>query len=193
MTTPHVALNCLINCPPSGTSFDNSAPELSFSKIINLYRGQFSRKRRVFVTVVLLQETSAVLSLWKLCEERGYTYQWKSGQNPRELIAIYPTMYHLGFLEYQRVLPLLRLHLPLHHLHHRIQYLMLTNTQKIQCKKEVEVRVKSFWETRCMKPQKSKTKNGESEEVQRDISHELPDWLQEIREKLVDGSTSTEP
>ena len=69
-----------------------------------------------------------------------------------------PTMYHLWFLEYQRVLPQLRLHLPLHHLPHRIQYLMLTETQKIQYKKEVEVRVKSFGETRCIIPQKPKTK-----------------------------------
>ena len=46
-----------------------------------------------------------------------------------------------------------------------------------------------------MNPQKPKTKitNEESEEVQRDISHELPDWLQEFRENLVDESTSTEP
>ena len=33
-------------------------------------------------------------------------------------------------------------------------------------------------------------KNRESKEVQRDISHELPDWLQEFRENLVDESTS---
>ena len=32
--------------------------------------------------------------------------------------------------------------------------------------------------------------NGESEEVQRDISHELPDWLQEFRENWVDESPS---
>ena len=36
------------------------------------------------------------------------------------------------------------------------------------------------------------TKNGESEEVQRDMSHELPDWLQEFRETLVDESVPTE-
>ena len=30
---------------------------------------------------MLLQETPAVLSLGKLCEEHGYTYHWKSGQN----------------------------------------------------------------------------------------------------------------
>ena len=37
-----------------------------------------------------------------------------------------------------------------------------------------------------MNPQKpkNKSKNEESKEVQRDISHELPDWLQEIRENL---------
>ena len=39
----------------------------------------------------------------------------------------------------------------------------------------------------------NKNKNGESEEVQRDISHELPDWLQEFRENLNDESASTEP
>ena len=54
---------------------------------------------------------------------------------------------------------------------------MSTDSPKNQYQKEVEVRVKSFGETRCMNPQKPKTKikKGESEEVQRDISHELPD------------------
>ena len=58
-----------------------------------------------------------------------------SSKTARELITTYPTVYHLWFLEYQRVLPLLRLHLPLHHLHHKIPYLMSTDTQKIQYKK----------------------------------------------------------
>ena len=35
-----------------------------------------------FVTVHLLEETLAVLSLGKLCEEHGYTYEWASGQKP---------------------------------------------------------------------------------------------------------------
>ena len=54
---------------------------------------------------MLLEETPAVLSLVKLCEEHGYTYHWTSGQTPhlvkraRKLIAIYHTMYHLWFLE----------------------------------------------------------------------------------------------
>ena len=74
-----------------------------------------------------------------------------SSEMARELIAVYPTMYHLWFLVYQRVLPQLHFHLLL-------PCLMSTDRPKIQYKKEVEVRVKSFGETRCMNPQKPKTK-----------------------------------
>ena len=41
--------------------------------------------------------------------------------------------------------------------------------------------------------QESTETTGESEEVLRDTSHELPDWLQEFRKNLVDESASTEP
>ena len=37
----------------------------------------------LFVTVQLLKETPAVLSLGKLCEDHGYSYEWVSGQKPR--------------------------------------------------------------------------------------------------------------
>ena len=76
----------------------------------------------------------------------------------RELIAKNRAVYHLLFLVYRRVLPQLHIHLLLHHLHHRIPFLMTTDTPKIQYQKEVEVRVESFGETRCMKRQKPKTK-----------------------------------
>ena len=36
----------------------------------------------LFVTVMLLQETPAVLSLGKLCEDHGKTYHWTSCQKP---------------------------------------------------------------------------------------------------------------
>ena len=37
----------------------------------------------LFVTVQILEDTPAVPSLGKLCEEHGYTYGWASGQNPQ--------------------------------------------------------------------------------------------------------------
>ena len=36
-----------------------------------------------FVTVQLLEETRAVLSLGKLCKDHGYSHEWVSGQGPR--------------------------------------------------------------------------------------------------------------
>ena len=35
------------------------------------------------VTVMLLEDTLAVLSLGKLCEDHGYSYHWTSGQKPQ--------------------------------------------------------------------------------------------------------------
>ena len=51
----------------------------------------------LFVTVMLLEETPAVLSLGKLCEDHGYGYHWTSGHKPHltkngkiiQLMAIY--------------------------------------------------------------------------------------------------------
>ena len=79
-----------------------------------------------------------------------------STEMARKLIAILRTTYHLWFLVSQRVLPQLNIHLLLRYLHHKIPYLMSTDAPKIQYKKEVEVRVEE--ETRCMNPQKPKTK-----------------------------------
>ena len=36
----------------------------------------------LFVTVLFLEETPPVLSLWKLCEDHGFSYHWTSGQKP---------------------------------------------------------------------------------------------------------------
>ena len=40
------------------------------------------RSCSLYVTVQLLEDTPAVLSLEKLCEEHGYYYEWASGQKP---------------------------------------------------------------------------------------------------------------
>ena len=42
----------------------------------------YVRELDVFLTVKLLEDTPAVLSLKKLCDEHGYSYEWINGQKP---------------------------------------------------------------------------------------------------------------
>ena len=46
----------------------------------------YVRELDLFVTVMLLEKTPAVLSLGKLCEEYGYSYHWTSGRKPHHII-----------------------------------------------------------------------------------------------------------
>ena len=43
----------------------------------------YVRELDLFVTVMLLQDTPAVLSLGTLCDDHWYTYHWTSGQKPQ--------------------------------------------------------------------------------------------------------------
>ena len=45
----------------------------------------FVKQLDLFVKVMLLEDTAAVVSLGKLCECHGYTYHWTSGQKPRSI------------------------------------------------------------------------------------------------------------
>ena len=67
----------------------------------------------LFVTVQLLEETPAALSLGKLCEDHGYSHEWVSGQKPR--LARRTVSYLSSFQAY---LPILEAFRPLHR-HHR--------------------------------------------------------------------------
>ena len=43
----------------------------------------FDQDLNLFVTLQPLEETPAVLSMGKLCEDHGYSFEWVSGQKPR--------------------------------------------------------------------------------------------------------------
>ena len=91
-----------------------------------------------------------------------------SQKKARELIPTYHSLCHSLSLVYRRV--------PLHHPHLLLQHLP-------HKPKEVEVRVRSYGETCCINRQKPKTNKDEGhEEVQSDLLHDLPDWLQDFRE-----------
>ena len=69
------------------------------------------RELNKFLTMKVLEDTPAVLSLGKLCDEHGYSYEWITGQKPHLIetvfgySAILRTSFLSWFLVYQRVLP----------------------------------------------------------------------------------------
>ena len=42
----------------------------------------YVRELDIFLTMKVLEDTPAVLSLGKLCDENGYSYEWINGQKP---------------------------------------------------------------------------------------------------------------
>ena len=71
----------------------------------------YVRELEKFLTVKLLEDTPAVLSLGKLCDEHGYSYEWINGQKPHLIKKVFgynvirKTSYRSWFLVYERVLP----------------------------------------------------------------------------------------
>ena len=150
---------------------------------------------------MLREEIPAMLSLEKLCEDHGYTYHWISGQKPQLIrngkrivckISNYVLFVVLGLsASFSSTTP--------------------SPTSPSSSSQDSVFDVNRYTENPVPERRRSasgelrgdplhettetesKHKNGESEEVQRGISHEFPDWLQEFRVNLVDESTSTEP
>ena len=139
---------------------------------------------------MLLDETPAVLSLAGSAVKKHLI---RNGKRTDCNISNYVPF--LWFLVYQRVLLHLHIHLLLHHLYHRMPYLMSAHTRIIPQPEEVEARMRSFGETRNINPAETENTNENEghEEVQGNLLHELPDWLQDFREHLVDERNPLEP
>ena len=143
----------------------------------------------LFVTVQSLEETvAAVLSLGKLCEDHGYSYEWVNGQKPRwtkEGKTI--NCMQNGQLrtsccsrDYPPVLGAYRRQ----HRHRR------TCLQQVQPKSEV---TNHLHESGADHPQKHKTKikRGMTVEMRTTRLRDLPDWLEESTDNLEDRSACT--
>ena len=66
----------------------------------------------IFLTMKVLEDTPAVLSLGKLCDENGYSYEWINGQQPhliKKTVFGYRATRRTSFLSWflvcHRVLP----------------------------------------------------------------------------------------
>ena len=111
-----------------------------------------SKNMDLFVKVMLLEETPAVLSLGKLCKDHGYTYHWTRDQKPH--------LTKKGQENWLQYLKLCAIRSPwfiywfLYNAHTYFFIILITGfciwryqTPNIQYPKEVEVRVRSYGET----------------------------------------------
>ena len=60
----------------------------------------YVEKLDIFLTMKVIENTPAVLSLGKLCDENGYSYEWINGQKPHLItkgIRIQCNMFFLRF------------------------------------------------------------------------------------------------
>ena len=121
----------------------------------------YVKELHLFVTVMLLEETPAVLSLGKLCEDHGCTYHWTSGQKPhltknvkRNDCNIFPYVPFVvpGLSTSSSATPTPTSSSS----SSQDSVLTSADTPRIQYPKEVEVRVRSYGETRCINQQKPK-------------------------------------
>ena len=152
----------------------------------------------LFVKVMLLEETPAVLG--KLREDHGYTYRWISGRKPH-LIRNGKRI----DCNNSKYVPFAVLGLSASSCSTAPSPTSPSSSSQDSVfdnrytENPATKRSESMSEELRGDPShgsaetENRNKNGESEEVQRDISHELPAWLQEFRENLVDESISTEP
>ena len=150
----------------------------------------------LFVKVVLLQETPAVLSLVKLCEEHGYTYHSKSGQNLHLVkngkridcnVSNYVPFVVPGTSTSSSSTTPSSASSP-----SSSQDTTSENRDSVSKNRDVEAPVPERRESTSGEllgdplhdSTETKTQIKISKEVQRDTSHELPDWIQEFRWKF---------
>ena len=150
----------------------------------------------LFVTVMLLEETPAVLSLGKLCEDHGNTFHWTSGQKN--------TSHQKGQENQSQYIELRTFRCPwfvyefLHNAHAYFVIIFIKGfyiwRQQIHRKSSTRKKWKYEWgATGKTQQNPEKKKNEDDEELQGGILRDLPDWPQEFRENLVDESVPLEP
>ena len=154
----------------------------------------------LFVTVMLLEETPAVLSLGKLCEDHGYSYHWSSGREPqltkkgkkidcKKSNCVPFVVPGLSASSSTSSTPTSSTSLSQDSVFDVSRYTENPATERSGSTSE-ELRGNPLHRST---ETKNTNKNEGHEEVQSDLLHELPDWLQEFRETLVDESSSSEP
>ena len=128
----------------------------------------YVRELDLFVTVVLLEDTPAVLSLGTLCEDHGNSYHWTSGQKP-----------HL--IKNDRKIDC--------NTANYVPFVVLVLSTSSSKSSSPASPTSSSQEAVTPTEHPASTRSESmSEEVRGNSSHDLPEWPEELKENLVDES-----
>ena len=143
------------------------------------------------MTVVFLEETPAVLSLGKLCEDHGYTYHWKRGQKPHlikngkridcNISNCVPFVVPGITLSSSSTTP------------SSASSSLSSQDSVFDVNRYTENPVSERSGSTSEELRRDPPQNEGRKEVQSDLLHDLPDWLQVFKENLVDESSPAEP
>ena len=156
----------------------------------------------IFLTMKVLENTPAVLSLGKLCDQNGYSYEWINGQKPHliqsrdsDTFAIRRTSFLLWYQVCQ-VHPLDLIHRPQRHLSKQESHSSSSSSSSSSSPtvSEIQIREREDGNNSDISPvQVSNTvddRSGQPDETTIDrgnlLNSEIPEWLQEFEENLVD-------
>ena len=154
----------------------------------------------LFLTFMPLEGTPAVLSLGKLCEDHGYTYHWTSGQKPHltkngkridcSISNCVPfAVDGLSTSSYTTPTPTSSSSSSQDSVFYVNRY---TENPVLERSGSTSEEQRGNLQNKPTETE-NKNKNEKREEVQSHLLHDLPDWLQEFRENLVDERSPTEP
>ena len=107
-------------------------------------------------------------------------------KNGRKYNATRKTMYRSLSQDYQPPLPV-RLEI---HLQHRYRRTQQKTPRQVQRPCDVEVHAVEYWETSCAGFEQSKDENKDIDQVQGNLLRDLPEWLEDFTENLVDEGVS---
>ena len=149
------------------------------------------RELDLFVTVVLPENTPAVLSLGKLCDDHGNNYHWTSGHKPQ--LIRNGRKIECNTANY---LPLVVLGLSTSSSISSSPACPTSSSQETVAPTEYPAYTRSesmreeVQENLSHGPAETENpnKNDDNEEVRGNLTHDLPEWLQEFRHGLVDES-----
>ena len=74
------------SCSPTIFMTDNGEMQTHEEAIV------YVKELNAFLTMKILEDAPAVLSLGKLCDENGYSYEWINGQKPHLIQNGIPTV-----------------------------------------------------------------------------------------------------